>query len=375
VNLPRTAALFALAAVAPLFFSAGGDVMNNMVLAAAYVVMALGLNVIVGFAGLLDLGYVAFFAIGAYTTAYFASGYWANAGSDAHGISILAGDSVAGTPGIHLNFLLILALALAATAVAGAVIGVPTLRLRGDHIAIVTLAFGEIIGRVLSNGSEIELFGGTLTTGPNSIGPIDPIELPGTGPFDTLDLRPWYWFALALVALALTVNAHLRGSRLGRAWTALRDDETVAACAGIPIVRTKLLAYATGAAFGGMSGAFLASYLSFVNTGRFEFSFSIFILAMIVLGGLGSIRGAVVGAIVLSVVNSYLLPDVLNDLPGFNPAEVTSGVYGALLVIVMVLRPQGLLPGRRAAAGMTTPVAARPRHPARRATSRATPAS
>ena len=216
----RPGGAFALAAVAPLFFSAGGDVINNMVLAAAYVVMALGLNVIVGFAGLLDLGYVAFFAIGAYTAAYFASGYWANAGSDARGISILAGDSVAGTPGIHLNFLLILALAVAATALAGALIGVPTLRLRGDYIAIVTLAFGEIIGHVLSNGREIELFGGTLTSGPNGIGPIDPIELPWIGPFETLDLRPWYWFALALVAVALIVNVRLRDSRLGRAWRA-----------------------------------------------------------------------------------------------------------------------------------------------------------
>jgi branched-chain amino acid transport system permease protein len=145
------------------------------------------------------------------------------------------------------------------------------------------------------------------------------------------------------------VNVHLRDSRLGRAWVAMREDETVAACVGIPIVRSKLLAYATGAAFGGISGAFLASYLSFVSTGRFEFSFSIFILAMVVLGGLGSIWGAVGGAIVLSVVDSYLLPDVLNDLPGFNPAEVTSGIYGAILVVVMVLRPQGLMPGRAAA--------------------------
>jgi Branched-chain amino acid transport system / permease component len=133
-------AVFALAAVAPLLVSPGGDVLNNMVLAAVYVVMALGLNIIVGFAGLLDLGYVAFFAIGAYTAAYFGSGFWADAGSDGRGIAVLVGDSVAGTPGIHVNFVLILALAVAATAVAGTLIGVPTLRLRGDSIAIVTLA-------------------------------------------------------------------------------------------------------------------------------------------------------------------------------------------------------------------------------------------
>jgi branched-chain amino acid transport system permease protein len=349
--LPRVAAVFALAAVAPLFFSASGDVLNNMVLAAAYVVMALGLNIIVGFAGLLDLGYVAFFAIGAYTAAYLGSGFWANAGSDGRGIAILVGDSVAGRPGVHVNFLLILALAVATTAVAGTVIGVPTLRLRGDYIAIVTLAFGEIIGQVVANGQSIELFGGTLTSGPIGIGPVDRIELPLVSRFGVLDLRPWYWFALALVALALVVNVNLRHSRLGRAWIAMRDDESAAACAGIPIVRTKLLAYATGAAFGGISGAFLASYLGVVYPAQFEFSFSIFILAMVVLGGSGSITGAVVGAIILSVVNTYLLPRVLFDLPGkvglaFDLSAISSGIYGAILLVVMLLRPQGLVPAR-----------------------------
>jgi branched-chain amino acid transport system permease protein len=350
--LPGVVALFALAAVAPLFFSSGGNVLYNMVLAAAYVVMALGLNIIVGFAGLLDLGYVACFAIGAYTAAYFGSGFWANAGADGQGLAILVGDSVAGTPGIHVNFLLILALTVATTALAGTLIGVPTLRLRGDYIAIVTLAFGEIIGQVVSNGREIELFGGTLTSGPAGIGPIDRIELPLIGQFGALDLRPWYWFALALVALALVVNVNLRDSRIGRAWIAMRDDEQVAASVGIPLVRTKLLAYATGAAFGGISGAFFASYLGVVNPGQFEFSFSIFIFAMVVLGGLGSIAGVVVGAIILSVVNNYLLPDVLFDLPAklgmeFDLSAISSGIYGALLVVVMLLRPQGLVPTQR----------------------------
>jgi branched-chain amino acid transport system permease protein len=320
-------ALFAMAAVAPLFFSTNSDVLNNMVLAAVYVVMALGLNIIVGFAGLLDLGYVAFFAIGAYTAAYFGSGYW----------------------DIHLNFVLIFALAVATTAIAGTLIGVPTLRLRGDYIAIVTLAFGEIIGQVVSNGRQIELFGGTLTSGPIGIGPIDRIQLPLIGRFGALDLRPWYWGALALVALALVVNVNLRDSRLGRAWLAMRHDESAAACSGIPIARTKLLAYGTGAAFGGISGAFFASYLGVVNPAQFELSFSIFILAMVVLGGLGSIAGVVVGAILLSVVNNYLLPDVLFDLPSkvglaFDLSEISAGIYGAILVVVMLLRPQGLVP-------------------------------
>jgi branched-chain amino acid transport system permease protein len=367
----RRMAWFAVAAAAPLFFNAGGDVLNTMVLAAAYVLMALGLNIIVGCTGLLDLGYVAFFAIGGYTAAYFGSGFWANAGSHGHGIAILAGDSLAGASGIHLNVLLVLALAAATAAAGGTLIGVPTLRLRGGYIGIVTLAFGEIIGQVVSNGGGIRLFGGTLTAGPASIGPIDRIDLPLVGRFGALDLRPWYWFALGLVALALVANVNLRDSRIGRAWMATRDDERAAACAGVPIVRTRLLAYGTGAAFGGISGAFLASYLSVVDTSQFAFSFSIFILAMVVLGGLGSIRGAVAGAIILSVVNSYLLPDVLYDLPGklglgFDLSAISSGIYGAILVIGMLLRPEGLVPARSGARRSTGEPVGRPWRPMRR---------
>lgn len=341
-------ALIGLAALAPFAVGTDTDVFSNMILAAVYVVMALGLNIVVGFAGLLDLGYVAFFAIGAYTAAYFASGFWDNAGHDGQGVAVLVGEPVSQLPGIHVNFLLVFALAVAATAVAGALIGVPTLRLRGDYIAIVTLAFGEIIGRVVANGRDISLFGGTLTAGPNGIGPIDRIDLPFLEPFRPWDLRPWYWFALALVVLALIVNVRLRKSRVGRAWIAVRDDEDAAAAAGIPIARAKLLAYATGAGLGGVSGAFFASYLSVVNSNQFEFSFSIFIVSMIVVGGLGSIPGAVAGAIALSGINSYLLPDVLYSLPGkigldFDFSEIASGVYGAIILLMILLRPEGLV--------------------------------
>jgi branched-chain amino acid transport system permease protein len=318
-----------LAALAPLLFSASGVVLNNLVLAAAYVVMALGLNVVVGFAGLLDLGYVAFYAIGAYTAAYFASGYW----------------------DIHVDVLLVLAIAAAATTVAGVLIGVPTLRLRGDYIAVVTLAFGEIIGDVAANGREIEVFGGTLTAGPIGVGPIDKIDLPFLPPFGALDLRPWYWFALALVAVALVVSVRLRRSRVGRAWVAVRDDERAAAGAGIPVARTKLLAYGTGAALGGMAGAFLASYLTVVNANQFQFSFSIYVLSMIVIGGLGSIRGAVAGAIAVSAINNYLLPHVIASLPSWIGLDadllaISFGIYGAIIVVVMLMRPEGLLPAR-----------------------------
>jgi branched-chain amino acid transport system permease protein len=341
------AAAVVVAVILPLFVGEASFALDNMVLAAAYVIMALGLNVVVGFAGLLDLGYVVFFAIGAHVAAYFGSAFW-----DGASIALFVGEPAASTPGIHVNFLIILVLAVVATTTAGVLIGVPTLRLHGAYIGMVTLAFGEIIGQVISNGRQIEVFGGSLTGGPQGISAIDKIDLPFLERFGALDLRPWYWFALALVALMLLVNFRLRDSRLGRAWIAVREDEGAAACAGVPIVRTKLLAYGVGAALGGVSGAFLASYLSTINPHQVTFSFSIFILAMVVLGGLGSIWGVVLGAIVLSVTNHYLLPRVLYDLPGsvgldFDMSQIASGIYGFVLVIVMLLRPAGLLPDRR----------------------------
>ncbi len=327
-------AAFAAAAALPVVLGGDSAALEHAVLAAAYVVMALGLNIVVGFAGLLDLGYVAFFAIGAHTAAYFGSAFW----------------------GIHLDFLAVLVIAVVATTAAGVLIGLPTLRLRGDYVGIVTLAFGEIIGQVTSNGREIRIFGGTLTGGPQGISAVDRIDLPLLAPFSALDLRPWAWFALVLVAVMLAVSLALRDSRVGRAWIAVRDDEAAAASAGVPIVRTKLLAYAVGGALGGVSGAFLASFLGTVNPTQFTYSFSIFILAMVVLGGLGSPWGAVAGAIVLSAINSWLLPDVLYDVPGhigldFDLSQISAGIYGVLLVVLMLLRPQGLFPERRAQEG------------------------
>jgi branched-chain amino acid transport system permease protein len=300
---------------------------------------------------LLDLGYVAFFAIGAHVAAYFGSAFWAKV-NDGKGLSLLVGAPTNHLAGIHLNFLIIAILAAAAAALAGVIIGVPTLRLRGDYVGVMTLAFGEIAGLFVANGREIHILGGTLTGGPQGISAIDKIDLPGLGRFGLLDLRPWYWFALALVALMILVNFRLRDSRMGRAWMALRDDEAAAVALGVPIVKTKLLAYGTGAALGGIAGAFFASYLGTVDQHQFTFSFSIFILAMVVLGGMGSIWGVVLGAIVLSAINNYLLPQVLYDVPGklgldFDLSEVASGIYGLLLVLMMLLRPQGLLPDRK----------------------------
>jgi branched-chain amino acid transport system permease protein len=351
VRVGLTIAAVLAGALLPLFIDGEGGFIDDATIALAYVVMALGLNIIVGFAGLLDLGYVAFFAIGAYTMGYFGSLFHITA-NGGEGVHILVSGPAAELPGIHLNFILIVVLAIVATTIAGMVIGLPTLRLRGDYIAIVTLAFGEIVGRIAINGDEIKGFGTQLTAGRQGITPVDKIDLPLLETFNSLQLRPWYWVAFALVLIALFVNFRLRDSRLGRAWIALREDEVAAVSMGVPLVRTKLLAYGTGAAFGGVSGAFLGSYLNTVNADQFQFSFSIFVLAMIILGGLGSIWGVVIGAVALSFINNRLIPDVLNDVPAkigldFDLTELSFGIFGFLLVIMMVLRPEGLLPERR----------------------------
>jgi len=181
---------------------------------------------------------------------------------------------------------------------------------------------------------------------------VDKIDLPFLERFTTLNLRPWYWTALVLALVVVFINFRLRDSRIGRAWIAIREDEVAAVSMGIPTVRVKLLAYAMGAALGGMAGTFLGSYINVVNADQFEFSFSIFVLAMIILGGLGSIWGVVVGALALSYINTRLIPDVFNTVPSklgldFDLTQLGFGIFGFLLVIMMVLRPQGLLPEKR----------------------------
>ena len=346
------------AALFPLFRPPLDGFMDDCILALSYVVMALGLNLVVGFAGLLDLGYVAFYAFGLMVTGWWASDFYTGVGGE-KGIHIGVSGFAATLPGIHVNFLILVIGAIIICAIAGAIIGLPTLRLRGDYIAIVTLAFGEIIGRIFQNGDEITIIGDyKLSNGRQSISPIDPIDIPFLDPFDSaLNLRPYYWTIFAVVLVVLFVNIRLRDSKLGRAWIALREDEVAAASMGVPLVKTKLLAYATGGALGGISGAFLGTYYSSVNANQFQFGFSIFILAMVILGGLGSIWGVVLGAVALTFVNNRLIPDVLdqgwvgeklNDLGlDFNFTEISFGIFGFILVIMMVLRPEGLLPERR----------------------------
>jgi branched-chain amino acid transport system permease protein len=351
--------LVAVGVVLPFLTGSSSGFLNGTIVAVTYAVMALGLNVVVGMAGLLDLGYVAFYAFGAYCVGWFGSGFF-------FGVRVHVGVSplTSTLAGIHLNFLLILVAAVVVCALAGLIIGLPTLRLRGDYIAIVTLAFGEIIGVLAVNGQSIGVGGGmTLTAGNLGISAVDSPWFPGSGSFGLLDLRPWYWLIFAILLIVLFVNLRVRDSRLGRAWVALREDEVAAVSMGIPLVKTKLMAYAIGAAFGGMAGAFFGAYFTEVNAGQFAFGFSIFIVAMVVVGGIGSIWGALAGGLLLGYINNYLIPDVLNNLPSalglnFQLSSVSFGIFGFLLVLVMTVRPQGLLPERRRRLELTGEVAA-----------------
>ena len=344
---PGVVLLIGALIVFPFLFAPGSGFLQTTVEAFAFVVMALGLNIVVGFAGLLDLGYVAFYAIGAYTVGWFASSFFFAAK-----VNVLTGVP-AGSIGIHLNFILLLIAAAIITSIAGIIIGLPTLRLRGDYIAIVTLAFGEIIGTLVINGTAIHLWSGqTLTAGNLGISSLDLPHFPGIGTFSLFSLRPWYWLILAIMIIGTFVAYRLRDSRLGRSWIALREDEVAAVSMGIPAVKTKLLAYAIGAAFGGMAGVFLADLDQTVSASQFSFQFSIFIVSMVILGGIGSIPGVMLGALLISFINYYLIPDVLNTLPhdfglNFDLTDLSIGIYGFLLVIVMVLRPQGLFPEKR----------------------------
>ena len=237
-----------------------GTLLNNCILALAYVVMALGLNIVVGFAGLLDLGYVAFYALGAYSMGWLASDFYSTV-NGGKGIFVVGATAKLSGAGHHLNFLLILIVATALCALFGMLIGLPTLRLRGDYIAIVTLAFGEIIYRSRPTATTIT-FGSAvkLTNGRQAISPVDPIKLPGLSDSTRPSICARSTGSDSPVVLTLFINFRVRDSRLGRAWVALREDEVAAASMGVPLVKTKLMAYATGAAFGGMAGAFLAAY-------------------------------------------------------------------------------------------------------------------
>jgi branched-chain amino acid transport system permease protein len=327
----------------------GGDLLDASVNTLAYIIMALGLNIVVGFAGLLDLGYVAFYAIGAFVMGWLGSGQF----SDAN-VHILVSELTENLPGIHVNFVFIVIIAATFTAVWGAILGAPTLRLRGDYLAIVTLAFGEIVPRVFEEStSGIFGIGSTdFSNGRQGITPIDKIYLPGIGRLDyPLDLTSVYFVGLVMLLVTLFVNVRLRDSRLGRAWIAVREDEVAAAAMGVNLVRTKLLAYAIGAALGGFAGAFLGTYQNTVNVSNFEFGFSVFILCMVILGGMGNLWGVILGAIALSMTDRFLLKE-LNGVPDmvgldFDVTSVNFGIFGFFLLVMMILRPEGFIPSSR----------------------------
>jgi len=379
-------AVLALAVAYPFYASSNGAVnpampqlpifgpfpqMSTMVGMGVFVMMALGLNFVVGYAGLLDLGYVAFYAMGSYTAAWFASSQFAN--------QKLFFGAVGVTPGLtgfHFSIWLVLIMAGIATAVIGVIIGLPTLRLRGDYLAIVTLGFGEIMPQIATNGDT--LFGThfNLTNGTNGITPIDP---PGFGgwlhhhlglPANYLTLgsntdAAFFWTALVLVLLTVFTSMRLRDSRLGRAWIAIREDEVAAAAMGIPLMRTKTWAYATGAFFGGVAGAYYATFNGGAFPDEFFFNISVFILCMVILGGMGNIWGVIFGACFLEYLDQEGLNNVGTWLnghfgPGGSVFQVWDktlnvplyefGIYGVIIVVIMLFRPQGLIPSSRRAA-------------------------
>ncbi|HEY8409292.1 MAG TPA: branched-chain amino acid ABC transporter permease [Gaiellaceae bacterium] len=333
---------------------------STVVVMLIFSIMALGLNFVVGYAGLLDLGYVAFYAMGAYMVAWFASNQFANQHVNIGAIGLFQGWS-----GFHFSIWLILLMAGVATAIIGVIIGLPTLRLRGDYLAIVTLGFGEIMPQIARNGDNLFGTGFNLTNGTGGITPIDypgfgnwaqqnlhlPANFGNAANFDSLFL----WTGIGLLAITVFVSMRLRDSRLGRAWIAIREDETAAAAMGIPLMRTKTWAYATGAFFGGVAGAYYASYKSGAFPDDFFFNISVFILCMVILGGMGNIWGVIFGACFLAYLDREGLANVgawfnSHFHTNLNVPLYEFGIYGVIIVLVMLFRPEGLIPSQRRAA-------------------------
>jgi branched-chain amino acid transport system permease protein len=367
--------LFLVAVLFPgiVQFMTGGNglfLVSTAADAGVYVLLALGLNVVVGFAGLLDLGYAAFFAIGAYTYA------------------LLASSRLGATPlhhEVHIPFWLLLLVAVCVAAFFGLLLGAPTLRLRGDYLAIVTLGFGEIVPRVFRNLA-------TWTAGVNGVSGLDPPTLPVwiNGPwaglplgvvrdFQFIDPTQFYVIMVMLLVIVVILINNLYRSRLGRAWMAVREDEVAAAAMGINTVTTKLLAFAIGASFSGFAGCFYGAKLSLVSPDNFSFVVSVTILLMVVLGGMGNVPGVMVGALSIYIVDFYFLTNLPNwssslaGSVGLGTLNQTHGawtglqdeaqrliylVFGLILVTMMLLRPQGLLPSRVRQEELTHAIAA-----------------
>ena len=317
---------------------------DSMVVMIVFTMMAVGLNVVVGYAGLLDLGYVAFYAAGAYTAGWLASGHFDQV--TFHLFSTAPDDAV----GIHISMWLVLIIAGVFTTIVGILIGLPTLRLRGDYLAIVTLGFGEIVPQFVRNGDSIGGF--DLTNGTFGISPIDSLGF-GAFVFRTESNRAelFYWTAVGLLLFTVFCCWRLQSSRLGRAWIAIREDETAAAAMGIPLMRTKTWSYAIGAFFGGVAGAFYASFKSGAFPADFYFNISVFLLCMVILGGMGSLAGVILGGMILGYLNIEGLATIGSKMQegglDFDPTKYQFGIYGVIIVLMMLFRPTGLIPERR----------------------------
>ena len=309
-----------------------------------FVMLALGLNIVVGFAGLLDLGYIAFFAVGAYAYALLASPHF----------------------GLHWSFLALLPLGALVAAAFGVILGAPTLKLRGDYLAIVTLGFGEII-RIFLNNLNRPL---NITNGPQGVTLIDPIQLGGVSLSKTTEVfgltfapvHSYYFVFLLCAIAAIFVSRRLENSRIGRAWVAIREDELAASAMGINTRNVKLLAFAMGATFGGVAGGLFASFQGFISPESFTLLDSVMVLCMVVLGGMGNVGGVVLGAVLLTA-----LPEALRYMGPLqqqwlgrvfiDPSDLRMLLFGLALVLMMLFRPAGLWPSttrRRELAGAKT---------------------
>lgn len=323
--------------------SIGAGWVRILALAMLYVLLALGLNIVVGYAGLLDLGFVAFYAVGAYMYALLAS---------PHLTETFASLGQVFPQGLHTPIWFVIPLAAGLAAVAGALLGLPVLRLRGDYLAIVTLGFGEII-RVFMNNLEHPV---NITNGPRGLDRIDPMSVWGLslgkplmiGDYKIGSVTLYYWLFLGLVVLSVIVCYRLEHSRIGRAWMAIREDELAAKAMGINTRNMKLLAFAMGASFGGVAGAMFAAFQGFVSPESFSLMESIMIVAMVVLGGIGHLPGVILGALMLAAlpeVLRYIAGDIQNLTGGRIDAAILRQLLIALAMIgIMLLRPQGLWP-------------------------------
>lgn len=341
MNTNKKLGVFIASAIvlAVLPFVVGGVLGNSWVrtidFALLYVMLALGLNIVVGFAGLLDLGFIAFYAVGAYTFALLGSPHF----------------------DIHLPFYISIPLGALFAAVFGLLLGTPVLKLKGDYLAIVTLGFGEII-RIFMNNLNAPI---NITNGPQGINLIDPIQIGGFSMGKTIDvagfaLAPvhmYYYLFLALTVGVVIMAYRLQHSRIGRAWVAMREDQIAASAMGLNIRNIKLLAFALGALSGGVAGGLFASFQGFISPESFGLLESIMILAMVVLGGMGHIPGVILGAVVLTIA-----PEILRDVIGplqmhtfgrmiVDPENARMLLFGLAMVIMMLTRPEGMWPSKR----------------------------